>query len=156
MGATQSQIHSLDTISKRVQFLAQSEPHKELFIFYTGKKRQSFTSERLLLLAGRFANRLRHQYGFRRNDVIANTLANSPERLITDLAITLAGCTGIHGQVIFSKTTKFISQHINEWNTLPTFDLITYYTFRWHGGDTWWWYNTSSHKEINWDLLTII
>ncbi|CAG5121481.1 unnamed protein product [Candidula unifasciata] len=95
----------LDTVPKRVQFLADNCPDRELFVFYEGEKRTSFTCVQVFRLAGRFADRLRHRYGFSRNDVILNTLPNSPERMITDLGITLAGCTCMNGQIIFADSS---------------------------------------------------
>uniref|UniRef100_A0A0B7BMS0 AMP-dependent synthetase/ligase domain-containing protein n=1 Tax=Arion vulgaris TaxID=1028688 RepID=A0A0B7BMS0_9EUPU len=107
MGTKQSHIHKLDTVSKRVQFLAEEFPDRELFVFYEGEKRDSYTAKLLLQLAGKFAYRLRHQYGFKRNDIIANSLPNSPERLITDLGIILAGCTAMNVSILLADGSDF-------------------------------------------------
>ncbi|KAK6964466.1 hypothetical protein BgiMline_031702 [Biomphalaria glabrata] len=80
-----------DTVNECTVSLAEMFPDKELFVFYHKGQRDSYTALTLYKLAGRFADRLR-RYGFQRQDVIANTLPNSPERVITDLGIILAGC----------------------------------------------------------------
>ncbi|KAH9488176.1 hypothetical protein Btru_064856 [Bulinus truncatus] len=48
--------------------------------------------------ARKFAARLR-QYGFTDGDVIGNSIPNSPERLVTDLGIILAGCVTLDCEV---------------------------------------------------------
>lgn len=88
-----------EAIPHRLQYLAEHFPQRELFVFYNGAIRSPYTSLQLFQLAGKFANRLRHVYGFHRHDIIANTLPNSPERLVTDLGIAMAGCTCMTGQV---------------------------------------------------------
>ena len=88
----------LDTIPKRLKHLADTYPDREIFICVSQGSRDAFTASSLLKSAGLFAAKLLKQ-GFKRGDVIANTLPNSPERLITDLAIILAGCVGMNGQV---------------------------------------------------------
>lgn len=88
-----------EAIPHRLQYLAEHFPQRELFVFYNGAIRSPYTSLQLFQLAGKFANRLCHVYGFHRHDIIANTLPNSPERLVTDLGIAMAGCTCMTGQV---------------------------------------------------------
>ncbi|CAL1543137.1 unnamed protein product [Lymnaea stagnalis] len=94
----------LDTIPKRLKYMSETWPDRELMVFYDGGNRQAYTALELYTLAGRFANRLR-QNGFKRHDVIANTLPNSPERAVTDLGIFMAGCVMMHGQVLLSDGT---------------------------------------------------
>ncbi|BFZ09170.1 hypothetical protein BsWGS_12209 [Bradybaena similaris] len=98
---------TLDTVSKRVQFLAERCPDKELFVFYQGDERTSFTCEQVFRLAAKFAYRLRHLFNFAPRDVIANTLPNSPERMIADLGVTLAGCTCMNGQILLADGSDF-------------------------------------------------
>uniref|UniRef100_A0A0B7AZB3 AMP-dependent synthetase/ligase domain-containing protein n=1 Tax=Arion vulgaris TaxID=1028688 RepID=A0A0B7AZB3_9EUPU len=98
---------ALDTIPKRINFLVENYPDRELFVFYQGGTRDPYTPKRLYPLAGKFAYRLRQKYGFQRNDVIANTLPNSPERLITDLGITLAGCVCLNAQILLADGSDF-------------------------------------------------
>jgi len=94
------------TIPARLRYLKDEYPNFAAFIFFTTTSRQVITFERLYCLAGRFAQRLVHQ-GFERGDVIANTLANSPERLITDLGILLAGCITLNGAVVLASGKDF-------------------------------------------------
>lgn len=100
MGGIVSSMNDLDTLPKRLQYLSEEDPNKELYVFYNRSVRDSYTSRELFILAGRFAHRLRQQ-GFQKGDVIANTLPNSPERLITDVGIVMAGCVTMNGQVHF-------------------------------------------------------
>ncbi|CAL1538380.1 unnamed protein product [Lymnaea stagnalis] len=102
----------MDTVCKRAKFLADEVPDKELFVFYDGDRRDAYTARELYTLAGRFANRLRQQ-GFERQDVIANTLANSPERVITDLGIMLAGCVTMNGQLLMADGSDFFQSAKN-------------------------------------------
>ncbi|CAG5119938.1 unnamed protein product [Candidula unifasciata] len=103
----------LNTVLKRVQFLAENFPEKELFVFYEGDNRTSLTCSQVFHLAGKFAYRLRHLYGFRRSDVIVSTLPNSPERLIVDLGIMLAGCTCMNGQILLADGSDFFRSATN-------------------------------------------
>ncbi|KAH9496760.1 hypothetical protein Btru_009319 [Bulinus truncatus] len=79
------------TINESFTALIEQYPDKELFVFYNKGKRDPYTVTTLYTLAGRFADRLR-RYGFQKQDIIANTLPNCPERIVTDLVIMLAGC----------------------------------------------------------------
>ncbi|CAL1538381.1 unnamed protein product [Lymnaea stagnalis] len=106
MSGQETHWHDMDTVCKRAKFLADEVPDKELFVFYDGDRRDAYTARELYTLAGRFANRLRQQ-GFERQDVIANTLANSPERVITDLGIMLAGCVTMNGQLLMADGSDF-------------------------------------------------
>ncbi|XP_059169865.1 uncharacterized protein LOC131951462 [Physella acuta] len=101
MGTTVSSMKDLDTIPKRVKYLSEAAPQKELFVFYDEKKRSSLTALEVYQMSGRFANRLK-QEGFQRHDVVCNTLPNSPERVITDLGIVFAGCTPINGHALLA------------------------------------------------------
>ena len=92
-------LSQLDTVPKRLEFISRRYPDRELFIFCSlNEGRDSYTAGRLLDLAGKFAARLLAQ-GFSPGQVIVNTLVNSPERLITDLGIVLAGCISMNGLV---------------------------------------------------------
>lgn len=92
---------NLDTIPKRLQFWSETRPERELFVFHRAgvEGRLAYSSRRLLELAGKFAARLRRDYGFQKGDVIVNTLPNSPERVLIDVGITLAGCVCMNGSV---------------------------------------------------------
>ncbi|KAI8785726.1 3-[(3aS,4S,7aS)-7a-methyl-1,5-dioxo-octahydro-1H-inden-4-yl]propanoyl:CoA ligase [Biomphalaria glabrata] len=101
MGGVVSSMEHLDTLPKRLQYLSEEDPNKELYVFYNDGVRDAYTSRELFTLAGRFAHRIRQQ-GFQKGDVIANTLPNSPERLITDVGIVMAGCVTMNGQVLLA------------------------------------------------------
>ncbi|XP_005089425.1 putative acyl--CoA ligase YdaB [Aplysia californica] len=106
MGVGQSIEDHYDTLNKRIKRYAECTPNKELFIFRDGDKREAITARDWLELSGRFSAKLKRQ-GFLHNDVIANTLPNSPERLITDTATILAGCVSLNGQILLSDGADF-------------------------------------------------
>ncbi|KAH9496761.1 hypothetical protein Btru_009320 [Bulinus truncatus] len=83
------------TINESFTALVEQYPDKEIFVFYNNGKRDPYTVATLYTLAGRFADRLR-RYGFQKQDIIANTLPNCPERVVTDLGIILAGCVTLN------------------------------------------------------------
>ena len=89
---------TVKTLPSRLRHFSEKFPEVECMSFYNNTERLSLTWHQLFDLAGRFAGRLRQQ-GFEKNDVIANCLPNSPERLITDVGIVFAGCTPMNGQV---------------------------------------------------------
>ncbi|XP_012935644.1 3-[(3aS,4S,7aS)-7a-methyl-1,5-dioxo-octahydro-1H-inden-4-yl]propanoyl:CoA ligase [Aplysia californica] len=95
-----------DTLCKRLKFLADNFPDRELFIFYDRGVRDVYTSKELFQLGGKFAALLR-QKGFQRHDMIVNVLPNSPERLITDVGIILAGCVAMNGQLVRADGADF-------------------------------------------------
>ncbi|KAI8785826.1 2-succinylbenzoate--CoA ligase, partial [Biomphalaria glabrata] len=97
MGGAVSSLRDLDTVTKRLVHLSENDPNKEIFVFYTSGLREAYTARQLYTLAGRFAFRLR-QRGFQKGDVIANTLNDSPERVVTDIGIMLAGCVTMNIQ----------------------------------------------------------
>ncbi|KAH9502259.1 hypothetical protein Btru_070551 [Bulinus truncatus] len=106
MGGLVSSVKNINTITDRLKYYAETDPDKELYVFYNCDTRVPYTSTDLYTLAGRFARRLR-QNGFQKGDVIANTLPNSPERLITDLGIVMAGCIAMNGQVFLADGSDF-------------------------------------------------
>ncbi|XP_055873499.1 long-chain-fatty-acid--CoA ligase FadD13-like [Biomphalaria glabrata] len=106
MGGVISSMKNLETIPERLQYLSEKDPDKELYIFYNCGVRDAYTCRELFTLGGRFAYRL-HQLGFQKGDVIANTLANSPERLVTDVGIVMAGCIALNGQVLLADGSDF-------------------------------------------------
>ncbi|GFO43312.1 acyl-CoA synthetase family member 2, mitochondrial [Plakobranchus ocellatus] len=97
----------LDTVPKRLKYLADHYPEREIFICVSKDTRDAFTAVRLLQLAEKFAARLVRQ-GFRHGDVIANTLPNSPERVVADVGLMLAGCTGMNGQILMADGSDFL------------------------------------------------
>ncbi|KAH9496759.1 hypothetical protein Btru_009317 [Bulinus truncatus] len=95
-----------DTVNESLTELAELYPDKELYVFYNKGKRDAYTASTLYTLAGRFANRLR-RLGFQHQDVIANTLPNSPERVVTDLGIMMAGCMAYTAEMQLNDGSDF-------------------------------------------------
>ncbi|XP_012935654.1 4-coumarate--CoA ligase 2 [Aplysia californica] len=106
MGSTISGIRDHDTLCKRLKFLANNFPDRELFIFYNHGIRDVYTSKELFQLGGKFAALLR-QKGFQRHDVIANALPNSPERVVTEVGIILAGCVAMNAPLLLADGSDF-------------------------------------------------
>ncbi|KAK0067704.1 2-succinylbenzoate--CoA ligase [Biomphalaria pfeifferi] len=106
MGGAVSSLRDLDTVTKRLVHLSENDPNKEIFVFYTSGLREAYTARQLYTLAGRFAFRLR-QRGFQKGDVIANTLNDSPERVVTDIGIMLAGCVTMNIQLLLADGSDF-------------------------------------------------
>ncbi|XP_059169864.1 uncharacterized protein LOC131951461 [Physella acuta] len=107
MGNKVDAMSTLDTVPERVRYLSEVAPHKELFVFYDGHQRSAYTAADVYQMAGRFATKLR-QRGFQRHDIVANTLLNSPERVVTDLGIILAGCVAMNSQIILADGKDFV------------------------------------------------
>ncbi|GFR99916.1 acyl-CoA synthetase family member 2, mitochondrial [Elysia marginata] len=92
---------SLQTIQEVVRFWGEDKPEAEVFTFVNKHGRVSvYTPREIARLSSRFASLLLHSYGFSVGDVIANGLPNSPERLITDVGIIMAGCIMVNCQVL--------------------------------------------------------
>ncbi|KAK6976340.1 triostin synthetase I [Biomphalaria glabrata] len=89
----------MDTIVASMRQWADTKPEVVVFTFVNKHGVTSeYTPRAVYEKAGRFASRLR-RYGFRKGDVIANGLPNSPERLVTDMGIIMAGCVMVNAQV---------------------------------------------------------
>ncbi|KAH9496741.1 hypothetical protein Btru_009274 [Bulinus truncatus] len=101
MGEARAAWRHSDTVNESLTTLAERLPDREFYIFYNRGKRESLTALNLYTLAGRFSSRLR-RHGFQSRDIIANTLPNSPERVVTDLGILLAGCITFNAQHLLS------------------------------------------------------
>ncbi|KAH9496750.1 hypothetical protein Btru_009298 [Bulinus truncatus] len=101
MGEARAVWRHSDTVNESLTTLAERLPDREFYIFYNRGKRESLTALNLYTLAGRFSSRLR-KHGFQSRDIIANTLPNSPERVVTDLGILLAGCIAFNAQHLLS------------------------------------------------------
>nr|KAG5711844.1 hypothetical protein BaRGS_026285 [Batillaria attramentaria] len=89
---------SYTTIGTLVKKWARTDPETPAFIFVSPSWRLSLSRADVLRLASRCAAIL-HRQGVRQGDVVCNTLPNSPERLLTDLGIMLAGGVAMNGQV---------------------------------------------------------
>jgi len=106
MGCVISGLKDQDTIIKRMKFLADLHPDRELFVFHDGVTRDAYTAQRLFTLAGRFARHLK-DLGFNKGDTIANTLPNCPERIVSDLGMMMAGCVSVNVQVLLADGSDF-------------------------------------------------
>lgn len=90
---------AIETIPEMIRYRGVHEPDIKVFDFYNKNGHyMEMTARDVWLMAGRFANRLR-EYNFVPGDVIANGLPNSPERLVTDFGVILAGCILVNCQV---------------------------------------------------------
>nr|KAG5711145.1 hypothetical protein BaRGS_004789 [Batillaria attramentaria] len=100
-----------DTVNKKLLYLSKTQPDKPAFIFHnpatTTNKRLVFTRADIFTLASRYAAILCRK-GIRQGDVVCNTLPNSPERLLTDLGIMLAGAVAMNGMVVLSDGADFV------------------------------------------------
>ncbi|CAG5131337.1 unnamed protein product [Candidula unifasciata] len=98
------------TLPDVIKHWGQQTPDQEPFIFINKHGRYcTLNASDIYVLAGRFASRLR-RCGFEAGDVIANGLPNSPERVITDFGIVMAGCVSLNCQIIEKDGGDF-------WNT---------------------------------------
>nr|KAG5696036.1 hypothetical protein BaRGS_017148 [Batillaria attramentaria] len=81
-----------------------TNPEKPAFIFrssHPANNRFALTRGNLFALAARYAAVLRRR-GVRQGDVVCNTLPNSPERLVTDMGIMLAGAVAMSGMMFLA------------------------------------------------------
>ncbi|XP_005093164.1 putative peroxisomal-coenzyme A synthetase [Aplysia californica] len=98
------------TVAEIMKHWADTQPDAQTFRFVDKKGVQSvWTPRNIYVTSSRFASRLRG-YGFSDGDVIANGIPNSPERLVTDLGIILAGCVMVNFQAVEKDGSDF-------WNT---------------------------------------
>nr|KAG5711845.1 hypothetical protein BaRGS_026286 [Batillaria attramentaria] len=96
------------TIVEELQYWARHDPTTPAFVFVDVTWRRRVLSRAdVYRLASRYAAIL-HRQGIRKGDVVCNTLPNSPERLISDLGIVLAGAAAMNGQVFLSDGEDFI------------------------------------------------
>ena len=70
-------------------------------------KRRVLSRADVYRLASRYAAILRRG-DVRRGDIICNTLPNSPERVVSDLGIVLAGAVAMNGQIFLADGADFI------------------------------------------------
>nr|KAG5685714.1 hypothetical protein BaRGS_027979 [Batillaria attramentaria] len=104
-------IGQLDTVNKNLLYWSKTEPDKPAFIFHNPaaatNKRLVLTRADIFTLASRYAAIL-HREGIKQGDVVCNTLPNSPERLLTDVGIMLAGAVAMNGIVMLSDGSDFV------------------------------------------------
>nr|KAG5711153.1 hypothetical protein BaRGS_004797 [Batillaria attramentaria] len=100
-----------DTVNKKLLYWSKTQPDKPAFIFHdpatATNKRLVFTRADIFTMASRYAAILRRE-GIRQGDVVCNTLPNSPERLLTDLGIMLAGAVAMNSMVFLSDGADFV------------------------------------------------
>ncbi|GFR62277.1 long-chain fatty acid--CoA ligase [Elysia marginata] len=101
------------TLVDRLLFWRDQQGDTDAFVFYDSNiKRFALTRKELVDLASRFAYILKSS-GIGHHDVVANTLSNSLERVVTDMGIILAGAAPINaipsltsGEVFFSTSRR--------------------------------------------------
>ncbi|KAH9488177.1 hypothetical protein Btru_064857 [Bulinus truncatus] len=97
-----------DTIVSVMKAWADTSPDAIVFTFVNKRGvHLELTPLDVYRRAARFAARLRGRYGFGQGDVIANAIPNSPERLVTDFGVILAGCVMVNAQVLHSDGSDF-------------------------------------------------
>ena len=92
------------TISSHLQHWSTTDPSVTAFTFLSADpnhQRLTFTRREVFTFAARFAAVLRRK-GIQHGDIVCNTLPNSPERLLTDLGIVLAGAVTMNGMVFLT------------------------------------------------------
>lgn len=101
------------TVARQLHNLSEEDPGRPAFIFRgaqsaNNKPVQVLTREDVYQLAGSFASMVRDA-GVKPGEVVCNTLPSSPERLITDLGLILAGAVAMNGPVFLVDGTDLLS-----------------------------------------------
>ena len=90
------------TVPAELRHWATTDPDTPAFIFVDAAGgRCVLTRADLYRLASRYAALLRRG-GVRRGHTVCNTLPNSPQRLLTDLGVLLAGGVAVNGQLFLA------------------------------------------------------
>ena len=99
---------TLTTLGAQVKKWADTDPDTPAFIFVDPTwQRRVLSKGAVFRLAARFAAILK-RLGVRRGDVVSNTLANSPERVLTHVGVILAGAVSMNGQVFLKDGDDFV------------------------------------------------
>ncbi|XP_076442816.1 3-[(3aS,4S,7aS)-7a-methyl-1,5-dioxo-octahydro-1H-inden-4-yl]propanoyl:CoA ligase-like [Babylonia areolata] len=97
------------TMPEVLQHWAQEKPESAAFIFRDKNQRRNvLTWASLYTLAGRFAAVLRGK-GIARGDLVINTLPNSPERMVCDAGIWMAGAASVNGQCLMADGSDLLN-----------------------------------------------
>ncbi|XP_067684027.1 2-succinylbenzoate--CoA ligase-like [Haliotis asinina] len=95
------------TFTDRICFWGETEPDTPAFIFWSKNGRHVLSRGEVLDLSSRFAFRLT-EVGVQPGDVVCISLPNSPERIVVDFGVHLAGAVTMNGQVLRSEGQDII------------------------------------------------
>ena len=96
------------TVPAELRHWATTDPDTPAFIFVDAAGgRCVLTRADLFRLSSRYAAMLR-QWGVQAGHTVCNTLPNSPERLLTDLGVLLAGGVAMNGQLFLADGDDFV------------------------------------------------
>ncbi|KAL8624022.1 hypothetical protein ACOMHN_041612 [Nucella lapillus] len=96
------------TVPSRLHHWATRQPDTAAFIFVdNAMRRRVLTRADVYRLAARFAAILQRD-DVRRGDVVCNTVTNSPERVVSDFGIMMAGATVMNGQIFLAEGADFL------------------------------------------------
>ncbi|XP_076456735.1 putative acyl-CoA synthetase YngI [Babylonia areolata] len=99
----------LRTLPDFLQHWAQEKPDSAAFIFRDkNQRRDVLTWASLYTLAGRFAAVLRDK-GIARGDLVINTLPSSPERVVCEAGIWMAGAASVNGQCLMADGSDLLN-----------------------------------------------
>ncbi|XP_067661096.1 3-[(3aS,4S,7aS)-7a-methyl-1,5-dioxo-octahydro-1H-inden-4-yl]propanoyl:CoA ligase-like isoform X2 [Haliotis asinina] len=96
-----------ETIADRIMFWGETDPDTPAFIFWSPNGRYVLSRGGVFELASRFALRLTHQ-GVQPGDVVCVCIPNSPERVVVDFGVQLAGAVSMNGQILRSDCQDII------------------------------------------------
>ena len=98
------------TVNSQLQHWSITDPSATAFIFRSAdskRKRLTLTRRQVFTFSARFAAILRRK-GIQHGDIVCNTLPNSPERLLTDFGIMMAGAVAMNGMVFLADGADFL------------------------------------------------
>ncbi|KAL8607428.1 hypothetical protein ACOMHN_024453 [Nucella lapillus] len=97
-----------NTVPRRLHHWATTHPDTAAFVCLdSAMRRRVLTRADVYKLAARFAAILR-RHDVRRGDVVCNTLPNSPERVVSDFGIMMAGAAAMNGQIFLADGADFL------------------------------------------------
>ncbi|XP_048245341.1 3-[(3aS,4S,7aS)-7a-methyl-1,5-dioxo-octahydro-1H-inden-4-yl]propanoyl:CoA ligase-like [Haliotis rufescens] len=99
MAHTDRQGFTDETIVDRIQYWGQTDSHEPAFIFRSSNGRFTLSRGDVLDLSSRFASRLT-KGGLKPGEVVCIALPNSPERIVVEFGVHLAGGVSMNGQVL--------------------------------------------------------
>ncbi|XP_076461905.1 3-[(3aS,4S,7aS)-7a-methyl-1,5-dioxo-octahydro-1H-inden-4-yl]propanoyl:CoA ligase-like [Babylonia areolata] len=104
-----STMPKIETLPGLLQHWAQEKPDSAAFIFRDkNQQRNVLTWATLYTLAGRFAADLRNK-GIEKQHLVINTLPNSPERVVCEAGIWMAGAVSVNGQCVMTDGSDLLN-----------------------------------------------
>ncbi|XP_046566045.1 3-[(3aS,4S,7aS)-7a-methyl-1,5-dioxo-octahydro-1H-inden-4-yl]propanoyl:CoA ligase-like [Haliotis rubra] len=99
MADTDHQRFDDETIVNRIQYWGRIDSNKPAFIFWSSGGRFVLSRGDVLDMSSRFAHRLT-KMGLKPGDAACVALPNSPERIVAEFGVQLAGAVSMNGQVL--------------------------------------------------------